>query len=347
MDIFNSTHKIFIFAFNKKLHTHMHGIDKEIEGLKTKLNLLIDKKNRLDLALVDAYDEEKKFALKRQVEGLENEIKAVRERIKDLEQQIQAGPVTPPKATTPQTPQNKDALLALISDGHLKEALGYLSTLLPARERNDLVLLQSRFNGLERNINSGIMLQADAGVERARITAATLAMCDRVEDGAFAALPKTNPTSMDSPKVATHSGKKIFFSYSQYDRPYLDQLLRHMAGLRRQGKIAPWNDQDILPGEEWDDAIKNELATADIILLLISSDFLATDYIWKVEIATAMERHERKEARVIPVFIRNCDWSGMPFSKLNGLPSKAKPVSSYADRDEAWVEVVKGIERVL
>ncbi|HOY16953.1 MAG TPA: TIR domain-containing protein [Haliscomenobacter sp.] len=327
----------------------MHGIDKLIEGYKTKLDLLIDKKNRLDLAIVTAYDEEKKFGLQQQVDGLEGEIKTLQDRIRELEQQKPATPATTPRPNTPQVPQNKDQLLALISDGQLKEALGYLSTLLPARERNDLVLLQSRFNGLERNLNSGIMLQADAGVERARITAATLAMCDRVEESAFAALPipKTSTTIVDPPKAETSNGKKIFFSYSQYDRPYLDQLLRHMSGLRRQEKIAPWTDKDILPGEEWDDAIKNKLATADIILLLISSDFLATDYIWKVEIATAMERHERKEARVIPVFIRSCDWSGMPFSKLNGLPSKAKPVSSYADRDEAWVEVVKGIERVL
>ena len=141
--------------------------------------------------------------------------------------------------------------------------------------------------------------------------------------------------------------RKIFFSYSKHDKEYLDQLLRHLAGLKRQGKLLPWADHDILPGEEWDDKIKEELATADIILLLISADFLATDYIWNVEITAAMERHERGEARVIPVVVRACEWGNLPFSKLNGLPVKGKPVTSFSDRDAAWLTVVKGIEKVI
>ncbi|HRD81748.1 MAG: toll/interleukin-1 receptor domain-containing protein [Saprospiraceae bacterium] len=143
------------------------------------------------------------------------------------------------------------------------------------------------------------------------------------------------------------SGKKIFFSYSKHDRQYLDELLRQLSGLRRQGKIQPWNDLDILPGEEWDAKIKHELQTADIIMLFLSPDFLNTDYIWDVEITAAMARHEQGTAVVIPVAVRPCDWSGLPFSKLNALPSKAKPVTSYTNRDEAWLEVVQGVKRVV
>lgn len=141
--------------------------------------------------------------------------------------------------------------------------------------------------------------------------------------------------------------KKIFISYSKQDVAYTHQLKIHLSGLRRKGMIEGWDDSNIRPGEEWDETIKQALAEADIILLLISPDFLATDYIWEVEIQAAMERHERKEAKVIPVFIRYCDWSGMPFAKLNGLPSKAVPIDDYPNKDKAWLEVVKGIERIL
>ncbi len=149
------------------------------------------------------------------------------------------------------------------------------------------------------------------------------------------------------PTQTPASGKKIFFSYSKNDRPLLDELLRQLSGLRRQGKIQPWNDLDILPGEEWDAKIKHELHTADIIVLFLSPDFLNTDYIWDVEITAAMARHEQGSAVVIPVAVRPCDWSGLPFSKLNALPSKAKPVTSYTNRDEAWLEVVQGVKRVV
>lgn len=159
--------------------------------------------------------------------------------------------------------------------------------------------------------------------------------------------PTTAPGPAPIPASGASSGKKIFFSYSKHDRPYLDELLRQLSGLRRQGKIQAWNDLDILPGEEWDARIKHELQTADIIMLFLSPDFLSTDYIWDVEITAAMERHEKGTAVVIPVAVRPCDWSGLPFSKLNALPSKAKPVTSYTNRDEAWLEVVQGVKRVV
>ena len=141
--------------------------------------------------------------------------------------------------------------------------------------------------------------------------------------------------------------KKLFFSYSKSDRTYLEQFQRHLTVLQKHEKIEVWDDHQVLPGEEWDEEIKQELAAADIILLLVSVDFLSTDYIWREEITKAMERHEQGEARVIPIILRPCDWSDMPFRKLNGLPTKGKPVSTYTDPDEAWLEVVKGIKKVI
>lgn len=141
--------------------------------------------------------------------------------------------------------------------------------------------------------------------------------------------------------------KKIFFSYSKYDRELLKQLLNHLSALRLNEKIQPWNDADILPGEDWDNKIRRELDEADIIVLLVSADFLATPYIQSVEIKTAMTRHEQGEVVVIPVILRACSWQSMPFGKLSGLPFKAQPVTAWPDRDSAWLAVVEGIEKTI
>ena len=121
----------------------------------------------------------------------------------------------------------------------------------------------------------------------------------------------------------------------------------HFATLKRSGLIDVWHDRRIDAGTVWDDQIKSELEAADIILLLISADFLNSDYIWKVEIERAMKRHEAREAKVIPVFIRPCDTNGMPFQAIQGLPRNAKPVSAFADKDEAYLQIAMGIRSLL
>lgn len=138
----------------------------------------------------------------------------------------------------------------------------------------------------------------------------------------------------------------IFISYSHKDEDFKEALDTHLTMLKRSDKIAAWNDRAILPGTEWDAEIKHQLEEAHIILLLISARFLASDYIWKTELARAMERHERGEARIIPIFIRDCDWHGAPFGKVQGLPKDAKPVGD-PDNDAAWMEVARGIRAVV
>ncbi|MBK8501035.1 MAG: toll/interleukin-1 receptor domain-containing protein [Saprospiraceae bacterium] len=141
--------------------------------------------------------------------------------------------------------------------------------------------------------------------------------------------------------------KKIFFSYSKEDREMLDQLLVFLYPLRRSGKLETWDDAKLLPGEDWDEGIKNQLNQADIILLLISANALATDYIQDTEIRIAIERHNRNDARVVPIILRPCSWESSTFSQLNVQPTKGKPVTKWPDQDEAWLNVVDGIERVI
>jgi hypothetical protein len=140
---------------------------------------------------------------------------------------------------------------------------------------------------------------------------------------------------------------KIFYSYAHEDEELRKNLEKHLRPLRNQGVIDNWFDGDISAGTEWDAQIKEQLNTADIILLLISVDFLNSEYIWRVEVEKAMQRHQAKEARVIPIILRPCDWQDSPFSKLQALPKNAKPITKWDDSDEAFLEVVRGIKKAI
>ncbi|MCY7278792.1 MAG: toll/interleukin-1 receptor domain-containing protein [Phormidesmis sp. CAN_BIN44] len=96
---------------------------------------------------------------------------------------------------------------------------------------------------------------------------------------------------------------KVFFSYSHRDEEFKDELVKHLSVLRRRGVISGWHDRMIAPGSEWDREIDSYLSSADIILLMVSPDFLSSEYCWGVEIQKAMQRHEAGEACVIPVVL--------------------------------------------
>jgi len=140
---------------------------------------------------------------------------------------------------------------------------------------------------------------------------------------------------------------KIFLSYSHEDEPMKKELDKSLIMLKRSGKIAVWQDRLLIAGQEWDATIKQELAEADIILLLISVDFNNSQYIWDKELATAMDRHARDEVRVIPIILRSCEWSDMPYAKLQALPTGAVPVNKFTDKDEAYTDIAKGIRSVV
>ena len=139
----------------------------------------------------------------------------------------------------------------------------------------------------------------------------------------------------------------IFVSYSHEDEPMKKELDKSLIMLKRSDKIDVWQDRLLVAGQEWDDTIKQELAGADIILLLISVDFNNSQYIWDKELATAMERHEKGEVRVIPIILRSCEWGDMPYAKLQALPTGATPVNKYIDKDEAYTDIAKGIRIVV
>ncbi|MFP5402667.1 MAG: TIR domain-containing protein [Gammaproteobacteria bacterium] len=139
----------------------------------------------------------------------------------------------------------------------------------------------------------------------------------------------------------------LFYSYAHEDEKLRDELDGHLALLRRKGVIRPWHDRGIVPGQQWDEAIDAQLTSADLILLLVSMDFLNSDYILGKELGTAIARAERGEASVVPVLLRAVDIEGAPFAKFQGLPTDLRPVTSWPNRDEAWTDVAKGIRRTV
>ncbi|HEX8228877.1 MAG TPA: FxSxx-COOH system tetratricopeptide repeat protein [Chloroflexia bacterium] len=139
---------------------------------------------------------------------------------------------------------------------------------------------------------------------------------------------------------------EVFYSYAHEDEDLRDKLEKHLSILRTNGVISNWHDRNISAGTEWEHEIDEHLNSADIILLLISSDFLASRYCSSVELKRAMERHEARKASVIPIIIRSVYWKGAIFGKLNFLPTDGKPVRSWPDIDEAFTNVAQGIAKV-
>jgi hypothetical protein len=139
----------------------------------------------------------------------------------------------------------------------------------------------------------------------------------------------------------------IFFSYSHADEALRDELEKHLSALKRQGVIETWHDRRIAAGREFHGEISANLEAADVILLLVSADFLASDYCYDLETARAIERHEAGAAAVIPVILRPCDWHDTPFGKLQAAPRDGRPVTLWPSADEAFVDVVAAIKRVL
>jgi TIR domain len=151
--------------------------------------------------------------------------------------------------------------------------------------------------------------------------------------------------------------KKIFFAYSREDEHLRNKLAEHLSMLRQQGVISEWHDRCINPGDEWRSEIDENLKSADIILLLVSSSFLASKYCCEVEMRTAIERHESGESIVIPVILRAVEWAETPIGidgkknlgKLNALPKNGEPIisSNWNDQDEAFRSVAKGIGEIV
>jgi hypothetical protein len=140
---------------------------------------------------------------------------------------------------------------------------------------------------------------------------------------------------------------KIFYSYSHEDEEARLALEKHLVVLRRQRRIEDWYDRHMTAGQNIDDKIKAAIDSADIILLLISASFMASNYCYTEEMGRALRRHQRGETRIIPIVVRAVDWHDSPIGGLLALPKDGQPVKSWIHEDEAWADVVKGLRKVI
>jgi TIR domain/NB-ARC domain len=145
----------------------------------------------------------------------------------------------------------------------------------------------------------------------------------------------------------TSTPVEIFCCYSHADELWLRKLETHLSLLQRQGLISLWHDRLIPPGTDWAKTIDTHLETASVILLLVSADFLASDYCYSIEMKRALERHAANEARVVPILVRPVDWTNAPFAHLQALPTDAKPIASWRSKERALVDVTSGIRRTI
>jgi TIR domain len=187
-----------------------------------------------------------------------------------------------------------------------------------------------------KSVHEGSRLNSHAD---ARLLSRILRQID-LKAAVWATLPPIHHAT--TPQVV---GRKVrlFYSYSHRDELLRNKLEDHLAVLKRNGVIENWHDRKIGAGNEWKGAIDSHLEAADVILLLVSSSFISSDYCYDIEMKRAMERHEQGSAKVIPVILKECVWQAAPFGKLLALPTDGKAVTSWRNRDRAFTDIAKGL----
>ena len=136
---------------------------------------------------------------------------------------------------------------------------------------------------------------------------------------------------------------KVFLSYTHVDEEFKNKLDVHFAPLKRNNKVETWNDRKLVPGTLFDTEIKKHLCEDDVIILLISADFINSDYCYEIEMKKAFERMQNNDAIVIPIILRPCLWQETPLADIQVLPKDGTPISKYEDSDDAYYEIVKSI----
>ncbi|QTN21425.1 toll/interleukin-1 receptor domain-containing protein [Rhizobacter sp. AJA081-3] len=136
---------------------------------------------------------------------------------------------------------------------------------------------------------------------------------------------------------------KIFVSYSHVDKDLKDRLVKHLRPLEHENLVEVWVDHQIKAGDDWDKEIAKKLGEADIVLTLVSIDFINSKYCYDIELEKALEREADGESQVIPVILRSCLWTKSPLGRLKALPTDGKAVTTWSDIDEALTVVASGV----
>lgn len=269
---------------------------------------------------------------------------------------------------------NKEYILSLIGAGEVEEALEVLKQTI--EEKDDLhqiVIISSRFSRLQKERAMGVLRFDDVMVARNQIISSLVSIIrnSRLSE-------KIYPTSQYPPtsikgfwgsmggligavggvisnvvihdnifeKKASEKKLKAFVSYSHKDEVYRNDLEISLAQLKREGLIDTWSDRKILPGSNWRNEISENLEDSDVILLLVSPDFIASDYCYEIELQRAIVKHDTNESVLIPIILRHSAWTNSPIGNFQVLPREGKPITAWVDKDEAWLDTYKGIRNI-
>lgn len=152
---------------------------------------------------------------------------------------------------------------------------------------------------------------------------------------------------VSSSPYSLQKAETVFISYASRDKALKERLEEHLCNLQYRGLITLWYEGEILAGDEWEEEITQHMEKASVVLLLISSSFMVSRYCYSVEMRQALDRYERGLAKVIPILLRPVMFTNAPFARLQALPSNGKSITTWKNRDSAFVDVALGIEKVL
>lgn len=217
-----------------------------------------------------------------------------------------------------------------------------------AKETQTAILLTSEMHDLRQREMLGVMNATDDRVARNQwvykflnlIEAAKTMVEDQTRQPASDQAPQGGPQPHDATPL------KLFLSYAKADAELKERLDNHLTALKRGNLIDVWSDEQVLAGHDWGEAAKTNIQEADIVLLLVSASFIASEHIWKSEVEKAMSRRS-EGVIIVPVALKPVDWGGLPFAGLQGLPRSQKPVTTYNDLDLGLLEVARGVREVV
>ncbi|MVM36139.1 TIR domain-containing protein [Spirosoma sp. HMF4905] len=244
----------------------------------------------------------------------------------------------------------KDDVYQLIQNSATLDALNLLINYLYSKNKelyNQAILCKARYINYRRDANKNILVNSEIIISQINNT--ILSIADEIEGYNYTE-NSYNHNHQIEPLATTLNNNlnlRVFLSYSHSDEDLKIALDKHLSSLKRTNKISIWNDRKILPGAEWDEEIKRELEDSELILLLISANFNASEYIWHNELLQAIKRHDNKQTKVIPIFCKPCDFIGLPYAKLQGLPKNARPISTFTNIDEPLAEIAVAIRKII
>lgn len=252
-----------------------------------------------------------------------------------------------PKAILQQIDVFKDSVATAGDSRELSRLSERLTALLNAHfpdatETQIAILLTGEMHELRQRELKGVISDADRSLARNQWVDKFLNLLAEAK-----AMVAANSAPDQTQNGASAPGPiKLFLSYAAADKDLKQRLDNHLTALKRGNLIDVWSDEEVMPGKDWGAETKRNIQHADIVLLLVSAGFLASERIWKSEVEKAMERRAQGVI-VVPVALKPVDWEGLPFAKLQGLPRSGKPVTTYDDPEVGLLEVARGVREAV